>query len=755
MSATSRRTQVWRLLATSGAILPVTLWSTSVAAQATEPAQADAAAAPAVGVQDIIVTAQRRSQNLQAVPAAVTALTPAILTERNIATTQDLMQVTPGLQVSTLTSGGSSGAATFFLRGMGQQRAANGSEPAVGIYVDDIYYPTLQGANFDVVDLDGVEVLRGPQGTLFGRNTIGGAIRYTTAQPGKEFSGSISGTYGSYQRRDISGYVNIPLGDVAALRLTAGHLQRDGFVRRQSGGPDAAASKTDLVRGALRLDPASNFRIDATAQYQESKLDGFSYVTRGPIVFPPSSLLAPYNLTAAGILNPLDNRYAAQCDFCQAGSNAGESNKNSAFNASLVMSWGVAHGITLKSLSGFTSVVANAIIDYDGTPLNLYQAYQSNRTRAFSQELQLNANLFDDRLSFVGGAFYFQDEFKYNFGIPYEGFGTFFNPVRFSANGTSPATPQRRRTHSYAGYADATFAITDKLTFILGGRYSKDHKFAYANVNNTGVISTNDAVFNSTTGRIGLKYQATPNAMVYATVSTGFRAGGFNYVASIRRFVAFQPENSRSYEIGGRVDLFDRHLRFNPTFFYNKWNNIQVQSVVPDAVTGINIVSLNNAAKAHTYGFELETTAAINRNFEVYGNLATLEAHYDSIGTATGITVNTEFQRAPKLTYAVGATARHDVSGYGVLANLNWGWQDGQYSTPTLSDRLFLPSYGLLSARLQVSDPSKRYTLAVFATNLTNAAYYVGGVGYSANVGLNRYDIGRPREFGVNLKVGF
>ena len=752
MSKLYRGKRQRRLLITAS-LLPVALSGAPVLAQDAQPDPA--APEPTNGVQDIIVTAQRRTQNLQTVPAAVTALSPEVLTERNVASTQDLMRVTPGLQVSTLTGGTGSASASFFLRGMGQQRAANGAEPAVGIYVDDIYYPTLQGANFDIVDLAGVEVLRGPQGTLFGRNTIGGAIRYITARPGEDFAASVSGTLGSYNRRDLTGFANVPLGDKAAIRFTAGHLERDGFVRRQSGGPNAGASTLNLGRVALRADPASNFSVDITAQYQESELDGFGYVTLGPIVFPPSSLLAPYNLTPAGRLNPLDNRYAAQCGFCQAGSNAGESSRNNTFNGSVILSWDISSDLTLKSLTGYTKLIAKAVIDYDGTPLNLYQANQNNETEALSQELQLNAKLFDDRLNVVGGLFYYEDEYRYNFDLAFEGFGTFFNPARFSANGTSPATPQRRNTKSYAAYADATFALTDQLTFILGGRYSEDHKTAQANINNTGVFSTNTATFDSATGRIGLKYQAASNAMVYATVSTGFRAGGFNYAAAIRRFVPFQPENSRSYEVGGRFDLFDRHLRLNPTFFYNDWKNIQVQSVVPDAATGINIVSLDNAAKAHTYGFELETTLALNRNFEVYGTLALLRARYDSIGTATGITVDTEFQRAPEVTYSLGATFRQDVSGFGAVANVNWSWQGSQYSTPTLTDRLFLPSYGVLGARLQVTDPSKRFTLAVFGTNLTNEVYYVGGVGYSYNVGINRYDVGRAREFGVNLKIGF
>ncbi len=208
-----------------GGISTIALIASPALAQ-TAPVQpasgAEEAANPAdVAVADIVVTAQRRSQRLQDVPVAVTALTDSALSQLNVASSQDLMQVVPSLQVSTQTGANGTGSATFFLRGMGQQRAGNGSEPAVGIYVDDFYYPTLNGTIFDIVDLEQVEVLRGPQGTLFGRNTIGGAIRYTTKRATLDsFEGHVTGTVGSYDRYDISGSVNLPIGSIAALRLT-------------------------------------------------------------------------------------------------------------------------------------------------------------------------------------------------------------------------------------------------------------------------------------------------------------------------------------------------------------------------------------------------------------------------------------------------------------------------------------------------------------------------------------------------------
>jgi iron complex outermembrane recepter protein len=205
--------------------------------------------------------------------------------------------------------------------------------------------------------------------------------------------------------------------------------------------------------------------------------------------------------------------------------------------------------------------------------------------------------------------------------------------------------------------------------------------------------------------------------------------------------------------MGARMDFLDQRLRLNPTIFYNDWTNIQVQSAVAEP-TGLVLV-LQNAGTAHTYGFELETEAKVTQDLLLFGNVATLSAHYVGLGTASGITVNSHFERAPAVTYGIGGTYSYDLPGNAkVRSTLNWSWEGSQHSTPTDVDTLVLPSYGLLNTRLEY-DAAKHWTIAAFGTNLTNKLYYVGGVNYSANVGSAHYDVGRPREWGISAHYAF
>lgn len=723
------------------AALGALAWASTAVAQGAPAATAQGSGGAAL--EEVVVTAQRRTENLQQTPVAVTALSPEAMEQRNVQNTQDLMQVTPGLQVSTQTAAGGGGSATFFLRGMGQQRSGNGSEPAVGVYVDDFYYPSLQGAIFSVIDLQQVEVLRGPQGTLFGRNTIGGAIRYTSRKPEFDFGGYVQGTLGSYDRRDISGVANIPLSDKAAVRITLGSLHTDGYVEQQNGGRDAAGAKTEVARVQVRLAPLDDLEIELSSQYIRTKYDGFAYVLPGPISPRPGTLPYVWNRTPAGVANPYDNRYVSTCDFCQAGTAKREFGRPRFGDLNAVVTWQATEGLTIKSLTGWQKVKNDSFQDLDGTPLPIFEGYSGSRTEAFSQELQLNGQALESRLNWVGGLYYYHEKSDSPFPLP-EGMTVL--------GAQSAQTYAPRKTRSEAAYVDATFKLTDMVSLIGGLRHSKDTKQVWL-YNAAGVLQAKDAdSFPSTTGRAGVQVQWTDDLMTYATVSTGFRGGGFNQ--SNGAFFKFEPEKVTSYEAGARMDLLDGRVRFNPTAFYTQWKDIQVQSVVPTS-TGVFVV-LQNAAKAHSYGLELEGEAALTEHLRLFGNLALLNIEYDSLGAASGITLDSHFQRAPHVTYALGAQYRTEVgSGWGLRGTVNWSWQDVQYSTPTDADALRLPSYGLLNARLELTDPGKRWTLAVFGTNLTDKAYYVGGVNYSANVGTLHYDLGRPREFGVTLRHEF
>lgn len=703
------------------------------------------------GLEEIVVTAQRRATNLQETPVAVTAISTEALAQANIATAQDLMQIVPSLQVSTQTAGDGGGSATFFLRGMGQQRSGNGSGPAVGVYVDDFYYLSLQGSVFDIVDLASVEVLRGPQGTLFGRNTIGGAIRYISQQPELgAFDGHLTATYGSNERTDATGMVNVPLGDTAAIRLSLGHVERDGFVRVQSGGPDAGASETDLARLQLKFEPNSRWTINLAALWSQFDLDGFTYNLPGPLTPAPGPTLPfVYNSLVAPALglSAYTDALRSSCFYCQPGPSAREFSSTEYQNVSATVSWDAAPWLTVKSLTGWQYIESDSAADLDGTPAPIfYTGTRYQEQEALSQEFQFAGNVLDDQLNFVAGLFYYEDDqpplLQTTQGVILAGPG-------------SVLTPQDQQTDSYAAYLDLSYAPIDRLTLLGGYRYSVDDKTTTIAAPG-GVLHLNEE-FPSNTWRAGLQYQWTPDVMTYVAVSTGFRAGGFNpYQANINAAVPFDPEEVTSYEAGARLEFLDRKLTLNPTAFYYDWDKIQVQSVYFPPGATVGVVVLQNAGAAVGKGFELEWSYTPLRSLRVSGTLATLDLHYTSIGNATGITADSPLQRAPELTYSLGAAYTHSLAWAGeITTSLNYSNEGRQNSTPTDADALVLPAYDLLNARIEWTSPDRRYSLAAFGTNLSNEKYYLGGVNYYGNVGAAHYDLGRPREFGVTARMNF
>ena len=718
---------------------------------------AAAAATAGVTVGDVIVTAQRREQRLQQAPVAVTALTAKTLDQLNIRDSQDLMQVVPGLQTATQTAGDNGGSATFFLRGLGQERSGNGSEPAVGIYVDDFYYPSLSGTLFKIVDLAQVEVLRGPQGTLFGRNTIGGAIRYTSQAPVLGvFSGTLTGTAGNYSRYDIAGVANLPIGDKAAIRITAGHLEENGYVHVQSGGPDAGRTTTNLVRVQARVDPTNTVHIDLSGQWSRDNLQGFTYNLPGPLTpTPPAPGASPsvpfiYNIIAAGHHLPLyTNALESTCFYCEPGPDRPEFSRTTYKNLLATIGWDIAPGLTIKSLTGYQRVNNDAQADLDGTIAPLYDIGDTpTLTTAFSQELQVNGKLLDDRLNFVAGGFYYRERTTQSLSL---------TPVIALGSPTySPLTD--RATDSYAGYIDAAFKITSKLSLLGGYRYSDDQKqiIAYSQVP-FALLGTRSASFGSSTYRVGLQYQWTPDIMTYGNVSTGFRAGGFNpyNAAQILSLQPFSPETARTYEVGMRTQFFDRRITLNPTAFYEDWSNIQVQSVVitnPASGTGGPI--LQNVGAARSYGVELEGSALVNDQFRLFGNLAYLNIKYTKIGGATGLTLNSPLERSPAITFSVGGAYTLNFDHVGKLVTtLNYAYEGDQQSAPTTS--LLIPAYGLLNGRLELTPRGQRFSVALFATNILDKDYYAGGVNYTNIVGSPHYDVGRPREFGATVRANF
>lgn len=637
-----------RLLLGSAAML-----SAASAAAQTPPDSADAAAAtaadPSTG-NEIIVTARRTNERLQDVPIAVTALSGETLAARNVATLDEIARFAPNIRfdAAAALSGGNYNA-TVFIRGVGQNDFAIFSDPGVGFYVDDVYYARSIGGVLDAVDIASVQVLRGPQGTLFGRNTIGGAVLVTTGQPNlDDLSGQIDATYGSFDRIDVRGAVNIPLiNDRLALRLSAATLNRDGYVERLADGGTQGDRSAQVFRAKLRFQATDALTIDVGGDY-----------TRARETSAPSDLLAVGNVP--GILGiPFlvnYNRFVAPTRGITAPN--GQPTLNPSFitrspfqtyatgpNENDLDLWGVQGtvswhlgGATIKSISAYRDLSAYFTRDGDNTPFTFRQTTNRDKQWQFSQELQLTGKLFDDRLSYVVGGFYFKEkasdlasaDLAVGLAAPLA-LTPPFSPAVFIQNFTD--------NRSLAAYGQIDFEFLPRLSLTLGGRYTSDEKtFTSINTrqrdNVTFIDVRRSATFEKFTPRVGLDFQPNRDLMLYVSWSRGFKQGGFNGrpLANASEVTQYRPETLDTYEAGIKATWLGGTLTTNLTGFHSKYDEIQLTV----NQTPINFVA--NAAKGEINGFELEMAARPARWFSANVALGYVDAKYTEVGEGLGPT---------------------------------------------------------------------------------------------------------------------
>ncbi len=760
-----------KTLLLSGAAAIALLTSGIAYAQDTTPAT-DAAqdAAPAEG-NDILVTARRTAERLQDVPVAVTAFGAAALEDRNVATLDEIAKFTPNIRFdgAAALSGGNYNA-TVFVRGVGQNDFAIFSDPGVGFYVDDVYYARSIGGVMDAVDIDNVQVLRGPQGTLFGKNTIGGAVLINTTNPDlNDVSGKIEGTYGRFDRIDVKGAVNIPIvPGLAGLRISAASLNRDGYVKRLFDGDTQGDRSAQMIRAKLRIQPeGSGLTIDIGGDYTRARetsapsdllavgnapgITGIPFLTNyNTFVAPTRGIIAP---NGQRTLNP---SYITASPF---ETWAGGPNDND------LDLWGVQGVIayeigsaTLKSVSAYRDMKAYFTRDGDNTPFVFRQTTNRDKQWQFSQELQLTGKTFDDRLSYVIGGFYFKEKASdiatadLAIGLQAPAAPPPFTPAVFIRNFTN--------NRSLAAYGQVDFEIVPRLSVTVGGRYTSDKKtFTSINVRQRDLVQftnvTKSATFEKFTPRFGINYKASSDVLLYASYSRGFKQGGFNGrpLVSEAEVTQYAPEELTTYEAGLKAQWLDGQLTTNLAAFHSKYQDIQLTV----NQTPTNFVA--NAAAGEINGFEFETVMRPARWLSFNAAVGYLDAKYTSIGQGLGptqilpITLASQFVKAPEWTVTSGLDVSHEFAGGSEAAlRVDYTMYSRIYHDVANSPIITDDGYGLLNARLSYTLPNKAVTLAVFGTNLTDTLYLVSG-NVSGAFGLAEASYGRPREWGVS--VGF
>lgn len=693
----------------------------------------------ASALEEIVVTAQRRAENLQSTPLAITSLSEQDLISKNIESLLDIGSIAPNVMVGSqsLTGANSGG---YFIRGIGQDRSGPNFDQGVGLYVDGVYVSRSDNSFLSILDVERIEVLRGPQGTLFGKNTIGGAINYISKAPDEEFGGYIDVTGGSYDRIDVKGSVNIPLSDTIFLKATGGVLNRDGFLGHVVDSDEEGDMDNRIARLQLRALLTDKVTLDISAGYTRSENSGRAFI----VDFIDSNDVAIRRLNARGG-GLLDSSFVSPDNSTRYGGD-NTSYEYEGYNIAATLTADISDALQFKSITAYMEADVVSANDWDGSNLSVFDIVDTRQLEQLSQEFQLSGVLFDERLNYVTGLYYLTEE-PGNVGLTTAGFIPSFPVARTRTIDSD--------VESYAVFAQGTYSLTDALDITAGVRYSKDEKSVDSFQNIPGlptVSNSGSGEWDDVSARFAAEYAWSDDVMTYISATKGFRSGGINAGFTTATFTEFEPEIVWNYEAGIRSDLFNNRLRTNLTVFHMDYDDQQLTAF--DAAT--NRVFIQNVGTSSRTGVELEFKAVVTANFSINGSYGYLDAEYDDVGTATGVTVDSRVLRSPKTTFAIAADYAMEIGKGELVASLNYNYRSKQSTTSTDGNTTLLDGYGLAGARLQYN--LGNWNIAAFLTNLFDEEYFIGGFDFARRegfIGVSQLDRGRPREFGVNVRYTF
>ena len=785
---------------------------------AQQASQADAAAQSPNDTKEIVVTAQFRKEKLQDTPISITAISGATLEARSQTNLADVAKQAPSVQLTDLGGAfGPSVAAT--IRGVGQGDFDPALEPGVGIYIDDVYYASLMGSNFSLVDLDRVEVLRGPQGTLSGRNSEGGSIKLFARKPGPENDGNFSVGYGSYRAIDARGATNLTLVDDALWARISGVAHTDdGYMRRVDYGcafPNSGVPSTSAANGngctvgrqggktyvggrlALRYAPTGsplevNFAADYTkdtSQVAATRLiavndalakgcascavvGGVDPVTGGKIWLNSSFIPTDPYVTYANRSDTINGRTIT----------APDKTRTETWGFSGTIDYRFSDSLAIKSITAYRGFSTEYSEDNDSSPAQVSLGLENLKQHQFSEELRLSGSVGANKIfEYTVGGYYFKQKTTY----PTHQLLNYAGGLEFYGNDPVDAD-------SKAGFVNGVFHIMSGLDFNGGVRYTKESKtYTYTRLGADGVtpagligsVNGQSATYsgNHWDYRANLDYKVTPDVLVFGSFSTGFKGGGTNprpffgpspfgpgtscgTAAAPEpncQLRSFGPEELKAYEIGIKSTFFDHRLTLNVSGYINKLSKLQATllSCPQFSPPGLGFLCALpiNAGDAEIKGFEVETIIRPVDGFTIDGSYSYLDFKYKNVDPTTGITAASIAPGLPiHSKWAIGAQYEADISGFGTLTpRIDVTHQDKEFTNVVNSPTNVLPAYTVLNARISWVSPNKDWEIAGVVTNLTDKAYLTSTFDLYNSAGFEYGTVGRPREFALSVKRKF
>jgi len=734
------------------------------------------------GIEEIVVTARKTEENIQDVPISVTAVSAEWLADTSTFEMRELGTRMPNMVVQ---SGPAQPTALVFqIRGQVQNDILGTLDPSIGFYDDGVYVARPHGANVSFVDVKSVQVLRGPQGTLFGRNTTGGAILLSTNDPDfEEISGNLSATVGSFERRKFSGVLNVPLvSDTLAVRIAGEQLDTDGYAFDQINRRDVATENHTFGRAKILYQPFEGLSFLLAGEYIDADFLG----TPVQPVFalkpqdaqqPGVCCLASLNATAEGV--DYDQYVLGDPDRVDYDPGLKPTSEITVKALTFTPVWDLPW-MTAKFIAGLRrNEDAGNRIDIDASPSRIIDTLQANSNRQLSFELQFTGSWLTERLNWATGAVYLDESGKERMFTP--AFAGLVPP-----DGLPIATPGDIDNESVGGYAQATYELLPKWRVTGGIRHTQDTKklVLRAMMGDLCAVpeelrddpaecqATFDDSFSNTSYLAGTDYRLLEDAafvdqmLVYFSVTTGYRAGGQNLRGtSLETLTPFKPETLMQFEAGFKSELLDRRVRLNGAGFHTLYNDVQ-QSIIVASNSVLPATVVTNAAEAKITGAEIELSALPPLDgLEFGGSLGVTFPRYDEFTDAGGDRSNEEFINVPKLSYALSAAYTREVYDIPWLNRIDWAWKS---ETPyaqgelryfrsqgfDLEHLLNQPPTGNLNFRSALTLP-RGFEVGFFGKNLTDERTF-GTIALGGGPDfITRLYNNPPREFGGDITYRF
>lgn len=745
------------------ALLAGAAWGAlSTVAVAQEPASADSQAAQ---VEDVIVTARRTEESLQRTPLAVSAFSGESLERTGATQITDIQGAVPNLNI--VQGRGSSNATNIYIRGVGQPDALQTFDPAVGVYVDDVYYARIRGTQFDLLDLERVEVLRGPQGTLYGKNTIGGALKLVSRRPGQTFRARGSVAYGEYDMIDVQGAVSGPISDTLAFGLSALHSERGGYVTNPVTSDEYNDKNTDAVRFALAWDPSERLRVDLTADYSNDDA--------GLVIGQPTNNLT----TILGV--PIYVAPNPVPDFSfEATPTPALPNETRLESRGVAMnvSYDLSDTLSVKSITAFRRLNTDDYIDFDGIALDVSSALVAVDQEQLSQELQLNYE--SGPVTAVAGLYYLKEDITSH----QEAYAADLLGAAFFNSNFLRTVDDTLETTSKAVYGNVSYAMTDRLRVSGGVRYTSEEKDYWRTTstfydllpafNATYPFAPPVAEYEDTSYMASLDYQLTDDVMLYGRFAQGFKSGGYNGRAnSASESTEYAPETAETFEFGAKTTAYDNRVRLNVAAFTTQYEDFQarVSGLDVDPITNLPapVLSVINAGSLEISGLEIEAVAALTEALTLDAQIGLLDARYVEFADArfTNTGGSRAFQEpafSPDLTARYGVTYVADIPGGGDLtfggvakyrSRMALAVDNTAVNSQVELPGMFQDEYWLFDARAVWTNASGRYTVGVYGQNLTNEVYKTDAQEFSSVGNIRTAYYGAPRTWMVKLTARY